>query len=493
MILRCQGNWLLGVAAVLAAACAPKAAAPPVAPAAPAEAPAPPTPTTLAERPFTLPVATEGTLSNGLRVKVVENHEVPFVWVHLTLRAGEWSNPPGKEWLASVTMDMLNEGAGGRDAETISRDLRRLGSSVESYAGEDDSGVSCQSLTRNLAPTLDLFADVVTRPTFPEAEWAVLQPQYLDAIESARSDAGTIAQRVLDRVLHGQTYKGRLPTAAGVKSLKVLDMMAWHKANVRPDQALLLVGGDTTLAEVQPLLEARLGAWKAPVGPKPTVRSPVRPAPAPTAITVVDKPGSTQSVVKVAAYVIAPTDTDWSALVLANQVVDGQFTARLNMNLREAKGWTYGTRGSVTYDLAGGAWSAGGNIHLEHTAAALSEMRREFAGPTSDRPLTTDELERARGALVNGYPLRFENAGYLLSQEEAVFHYGLPADWVTSWMPRMKAVTLEAAQAAWAARIDGNHMQFVVVGDLAKIRTDLEKLGLPVLERDVDGNLVGSK
>lgn len=480
-------------AAIFALGCGPKPVPPPPAPPAPVESPVPPTPTPLADRPFTLPVATLGTLSNGLQVKVVENHEVPFVWVHLALRAGGWSDPAGAEWLASATMDMVNEGAGKRDAETISRDLRRLGSSIDSGAGDDDAAISCQTLTRNLAPTLDIFADVVLRPTFPKAEWAVLQPQYLDAIESARADAGAIGERAMQRVLHGSTYKGRLATVSGVKALTVAQMKAWHAANVRPDEALMLVGGDTTLAEIQPLLEARFGNWKAPAKRKSAPTRPQRPAPTPTTLTVVDKPGSTQSVVKVAAYVIDPKDADWAALVLANQVVDGQFTARLNMNLREAKGWTYGTRGSVSYDLAGGVWSAGGNIHLEHTAEAVGEMQREFAGPTHDRPLTPDELERARGALVNGYPLRFENAGYLLSQEEAVFHYGLPTDWVATWMPRMKAVTLEAAQKAWADRIDPAHVQFVVVGDLAKIRGDLEKLGLPIVERDVDGNQKGSK
>ncbi len=452
-------------------------------------------PASLAARPFVAPETKRATLSNGLTVVVAENHEVPLAWVRLSFRGGGHGDPPGKEGLAAVTLDLMNEGAGTYDATSLSAALKRLGSDLGTGAGDDGASLWASGLTRNLDPTLDLFATVLTKPTFPDDEWELLRKQRIADLDRKRKDPEWIAARVFDRVLFGDAYKGRAPSKESYEKLTTADMKAWWAEHLTPDRAILFAGGDVTLEELVPKLEARLGGWKPSTSASVSrpVAVPTPPLPAgPAAIHVVDRPGAAQSILRVGGYVAAPTDEAWFPLVLANQAVGGQFTARLNMNLREAKGWTYGARSGLSYDLAGGRLVASAGIHTEFTGPALAETLAELQGPREDKPLTAGEVDDGRAALVNGYPLRFESPDYLLGQEEAVWRYGLPADWVGGYLGRLGSASLEEATSAWSARIDPSRLVVVVVGDLAKIRPELEKLGRPLIVHDADGNVAPS-
>jgi predicted Zn-dependent peptidase len=226
---------------------------------------------------------------------------------------------------------------------------------------------------------------------------------------------------------------------------------------------------------------------------KPTNTPTARPSPNPLAaqpaIHFVDRPGAAQSVVRVGGYVAKPTDPDWIALTVANMGVGGQFTSRLNLNLREEKGWTYGARCSVSYDLAGGRLVASAGIQTPHTVPAVKEFWKELADPRGVRPLEEGEVAYGRDALAYGRPLRYESADFLLGQEEAIWRYGLPADWTTGFVGRVRGVTTESARAAWVDNIDPAKFVTVVVGDAAVVLEGLKGLGLPVIERDADGNL----
>ncbi|MFN7142701.1 MAG: M16 family metallopeptidase [Myxococcota bacterium] len=482
-------SLLLLLAAV---ACAPKA---PVetAPAAIDRAAGIPAP--LAARPFAAPETKRATLSNGLTVVVAENHEVPLAWVRLAFRGGGHGDPPGKEGLAAVTLDMMNEGAGEYDAIALSNALKRLGSDLGAGAGDDGASVWASGLTRNLAPTLDLFATVLLEPTFPQAEWDLLKKQRIADLDRQRTNPEWIASRVFDRVLFGDTYKGRAASKASYEKLTTADMKAWWAENLTPDRAILFAGGDVTLEALVPELEKRLAAWKpsgsASVSRPVAVETPKLPA-GPAPIHVVDRPGAAQSVLRVGGYLAAPTEPEWFPLLLANQAVGGQFTARLNMNLREEKGWTYGARSGLSYDLAGGRLVASAGIHSEFTGPALAETLGELDGPRGAEPLTATEVEDGRSGIVQAWPLRFESPDYLLGQEESVWRYGLPDDWVSGYLGRISAPTLDAAASTWTGRVDPSRLVVVVVGDLAKIRPDLEKLGRPLIVHDPDGNVVSA-
>jgi predicted Zn-dependent peptidase len=288
-------------------------------------------------------------------------------------------------------------------------------------------------------------------------------------------------------VLHGASYRGRLVSPAALKATDLASLKAWHKDNIKPSGAVALVGGDATLAEVMPLLEERFGRWKGTAKASSPALAAVPAAPA--HVHVVDKPGAPQAVLRAVAFVAPPTDAAWFPQVLANQAFGGQFTSRLNLNLREEKGWTYGARSSVSYDLRGGAFTASAGVVSAHAVDSLVELRKELDELRASRPVGAEEFRRGRDALALGFPLRFENPGYLLSQEENAWRYGLGADWVDSYLPKLNAVSVEQAQAAWVAQVDPALVQYVMVGDLASMRPGLDALGMPWSVRDVDGNL----
>ena len=469
---------LLTLALVLGAGCAPKVDHT-TAPAA------------LAVRDFTPPAPTSATLSNGVRVLLVENHEVPLVYGRIAWLAGGWTDPARQEGLAAVTLDMMDEGAAGRDAAALAGALQKLGSGLSTASGDDGAALAFSSLHRNLGPTLDLVADVLFRPDFPQAEWELLRKRRVAGLAAARKDADSIAARVQDRILFGDAYRGRYPTEASYGAITPDAMRAWWKDHLNADGAVILVGGDTTLAELVPLLESRLAAWKGTGAPaaRPTVAS----LPQVAAIHFVDRPGAAQSAIRVSNYVARPTDPSWSALVLANVAVGGQFTARLNMNLREDKGWTYGARSGIVYDHAGGRFTASAGVHTDKTVPAVREFWREIKDASGPRPLTALELKNGRDALVLGRPLQFESPDWRLGQEESAWRFQLPGDWVPGFTARVDAVTLPDAQGAWN-RLAALPMSTLVVGDGNVVRADLlalaKEAGLPFVEHDLDGNLV---
>lgn len=280
-------------------------------------------------------------------------------------------------------------------------------------------------------------------------------------------------------------------TPTTLKRIKVKEMAAWHKANVTLNGALVLVGGDVTLAEVEPLLAKRFAGLNRPAPP-------VEPAPHPPAppnsatVYLVDKPGSAQSVVRASVYLGQPTDPDFPSLVVANMAMGGQFASRINMNLREQKGFTYGARTSVSYDLAGVSWSFSSGIHTEKTGPALEALFAELRAVETDRP------HRQGGGPGRGFAggrlaaaLREPRLPARSARRDA--HLRPPDTWVSGYLARTGSVTAAGAQAAWTSRVHADRLTFVVVGDAAVVRPDLERQGLTVVPVDVDGNAIGVK
>ena len=270
-------------------------------------------------------------------------------------------------------------------------------------------------------------------------------------------------------------------------------MKKWWQVHLAPAHSMLLVGGDITLDEAIPLLEARFGAWKDPRRvarhDKPAVDA--LPSFEQSTIFLVDQPGAPQSVVKGGLFVGDELGEDWPAFDLANLAVGGQFTARINMNLREDKGWTYGARSGTAHNYLPGLWSAGGSIVTPHTADAVVEILAELNGALGDKPVTADELAAARGGTLGTGPLSFDTPGYLLDETASMWRYDRPDDWLSGRISRYEAVTLEQANAAFKARIDPSKLIFLVVGDAATIAGPLaEQTGLPVVRVDADGRPV---
>jgi len=446
-------------------------------------------PAPLAARPFQMPQAAVGKLSNGLTVWVVENHEVPLAYASLVFRTGAWLDPDDKPGLASATFGMLTEGAAGMDDVALAKRLKGIGAEAWGSAGLDSASVGVSGLSRSIPAALDVLADLVLRPDFPEKAWAVDQRRRVQDLTGARQDPGAISGRVQAAVLYGPHYIGRLRNEAAIQATTTADMRAFWAENARPEEAVLLVGGDTTLAEVLPLLEARLGAWK----PAPRAAAPTPPAasalptPGKTTIYLADRPGATQSMVRASRFVGPRDAPEAAALELANEAWGGAFTARVNMNLREDKGWTYGARSGLSYSQLPGTFSVSASVVRDHTADSISEILKEIKAVKGDKPLSAEELNNARGGMVGGWPLNFEQPGHLLGELSTVWRYGLPQDWVSGWPDRIRAVTPEAAQQALSQRLSADDLTIVVVGDAAVIRPSLAALGLPIVDVDTDG------
>lgn len=480
---------MTAVLLLLLSACGPKTVAPPVAAAAPVLAPTRTTmPGPLAPRDFQIPDPVEGTLRNGMRVVVVENHEVPLVYVNIAFKSGAWTDPAGKPGLASVTMDMLNEGAGGMSAAELSSAARELGANVGASAGQDGAAVSASCLKDELPGTLALMAQVLLHPDFPQADWELMRKKRLQDLAAARNDPRSIASRTWAVLGYGDQYEGHLTTEAAYKSITTKDMRAWYAANLAPRHAILTVGGDVSLDEIQPLLDQALGGFITKGKDLPALPQVARlPVQAPTRIYLVDKPGAAQSVLRVGRFVGSRTDPDYSAFDLANEAMGGMFTARINMNLREDKGWTYGAWAWVSDDYLPGRWQVGTSVVTPATVDAVKEILREVDDARGARPFTQDELDNGRGYLLGTLPLRFENPGTLMGETTDIWRYGLPADWLTARPAHLRAVSLEQAQAAWNARIDPDHLSVLVVGDAATVREGLVATGLPVVDMLPDG------
>ena len=430
---------------------------------------------------FELPAPSRGLLSNGVEVVVVENHELPLFELRVVLKTGGWTDPDGLEGLAGATMDMLTEGAGPYDAVALSAETRKLGSGLWSSAGLDVATVGCSGLVRNLEPTLDLWSTVLLEPTFPEAEWTRLEVSYAQGLEEDASNPNAIAWRVSDRVLYGDGYDGRAMDVDSLARLELDLMLGWYQEHVVPGNALILVGGDVTLEQVLPLLEARLGSWTAEGSHQPPPRQAL--APTETTLYVVDKPGASQSVVIAATPVPGRADPAWFDLYLGNRAWGGSFMARLNMTLREEKGWTYGARSSVS----GNVWVASSSVVAEATAPAVNELLVMLADVAGAEPLTEEEIEYARSGLLNGYAARFETVDYLLDQQKEIWRYGLPADWSDAWPGQIEAVTADGAQAVFQEHVAERPMAIVIVGDMATNLEALRALGPPVVQLDIDG------
>ncbi len=412
------------------------------------------------------------------------------MWVNLVSDRGGWTDPPGKSGLASMTMDMLNEGAGGQSAEDLAKAGRRLGSSLGTWAGLDGAGISLRSLRRNLGPSLDLMQTVLATPDFPQADLDLMRKKRIQDLKAERDDPNDIAARVFARLTYGDAYAGRLTQEADYQAISTDDLRAWYGANLSPATSLLLVGGDTTMAEVLPLLESRFGGWTAAESAPPLARPTLASVPqqGPPVVYLVDKPGAAQSVLRIGAFVGEETDPDWPAFNLANLAVGGQFTARINMNLREDKGITYGARTSVAHNYLPGLWYASTSVVTPETATGVVEILRELREARAERPITAEELDNARGGLIGTWPLNFESPGYLLDQTADILRYKLPETWLTDFMPTYQAVTVAQANAAFQARVDPDQLVILVVGDAAVIGPSLqERLGLPIVMLNADG------
>ncbi len=427
-----------------------------------------------------LPAVQKLTLANGLRVWVLEQHEVPIVQANLVVLSGASADVPGQFGAASMTAAMLDEGAAGKAALAVADSVEFLGAQLSTGAGFDASAVRLSTPAAKLREALDLLADVAFAPDFPAEELERLRTERLTGLLQARDDAASLVAIAYPRLLFGPEH--RYGTSAGgtetsLTGLGVDELRAYHRSHYRPENAVLIVVGDITPAALKPLLDPRFGTWKAagPAAPPFPVRA--SPQPPRRQIYVVDKPGAAQSQIRIGLVGVPRSTPDYYALDVLNTILGGSFTSRLNQNLRETHGYAYGASSRFDMRRAAGPFQAGAGVQTDKTAEALKEFFNELNAILT--PIPADELEKARNYAALGFAGEFETSGQLAAKLEEIATYGLPDDVFTKYVSAVQAVTAADVTRVAKQYLLLDRMAVVIVGDRAKIEEGIRaaKLG----------------
>lgn len=427
-----------------------------------------------------LPRIQKQQLSNGLPVWVVEMHEVPVVQVNLVVRSGSADDPAGKYGVASLATSMLTEGAGSRSSLELADAIEFLGASITTGSSTDASAVRLHAPVARLADALPLMADVALRPTFPAQDFARLRQQRLTSLLQARDDPSTIAALAFSRVLYGTAHRygtATMGTATTLGGFTADDLRAFYTATFRPDNATIVVVGDVTPASVLPLLESHFGSWKAAAGAGAAhVRQPNPPQRTRREVYLIDKPGAPQSQIRIGMVGVPRSTPDYFPLQVLNTVLGGSFSSRLNLNLREEHGYTYGAFSSFDMRLLAGPFSAGAGVQTDKTAEALKEFFTELTGIL--QPIPADELERARNYVSLRFPAGFEATGDISRRLEETIVYGLPDDYFSRYVQNISAVTTADVQRVAKQYLQPDRVAVVIVGDRKAIEPGIRALNL---------------
>jgi zinc protease len=426
-----------------------------------------------------LPTIQKRALSNGVPVWLIEAHEVPLVQVTLLLKSGSSDDPAGKYGLASLTAAMLDEGAGSRSALEVADEVDFLGADLATSSSFDASAVRLGVPVARLSQALSVMADVALRPTFPDAELERVRQERLTDLLQARDDAATVAPMAFARQLFGPSHRygtGAIGTATTIKGFTTSDLKSFHAAAYQPANATLIVVGDLTADGVMPQLEKQFGSWRAGSTAPGHTTVPMAPQPAQRQIVLVDMPGAEQSQVRIGWVGVPRSAPDYFPLQVLNTILGGSFTSRLNQNLRETHGYSYGASSRFDMRLSAGPFFAGAGVQTDKTAEALREFFNELTA--IGKPIPADELAKAKNYVAFGFPSNFETIGDFSAQIEQQIVYGLPDSYYADYVKNIQAVTAEAVAKAAATYIQPQRFLVVVVGDRKAIEPGIRALNL---------------
>jgi zinc protease len=437
-----------------------------------------------------VPAWTKSTLANGAELLVSEKHDLPLISFSLTFLGGaDQFEPAGKQSVASLTAALLSEGTKTRDAEALSNALQLLGTSVNASVSGESGSISFRSTTAKFPATLDILADILVNPTFPENGLERLRGQRLVQLTQARAQPGAIANRVFPRIVYGSDHPyGRVVTEESLKAVTRADLVAFHKAYYQPGRALITVVGDTTAATVKPVIEKSLAAWTKG-GERPSFTFPPVSAPKATTIFLVDKPGAAQSTFAIGRPGPPRNTPDFYALQVMNTMLGGMFQSRLNANIREEKGYSYGVTSSFGYGKGPGPFRTGGDIVTEKSDAALVEFMKELKGIIGGRPITDEELTTAKDALIQRLPGTFASVSSINSALTTLWVQNLPDDYYQQYAKRVAAITRDDVLRAAKQYVTVDNLAIVIVGDRKLIEGPLKATNIaPIVYYDIEGN-----
>lgn len=426
---------------------------------------------------FTLPSIEKTKLSNGLNVWFVKQNELPIVSMNMVLNSGGVADPADRAGLASFTASLLNDGTKTRSAVEIANQLQAIGANLNTGSGWDSANVTLQTLTKNIDPALELYADIIVNPVFPEDELETLRKRTLVSLIQRKDNPNAIANVVYNALLYGTDHpygKSLGGDEASVSALKRSELQAFYEKFYRPNNATLIVVGDTTPKEMMPKLEKAFAKWEAGDDAKKLTPEPAAfDAPG---IYIVDKPGAAQSVLTIGQVGVARSNPDFFPLSVMNSILGGQFSARVNMNLREDKGYTYGARTGWAFRQGAGPFSASADVQTAVTKESVEEFMKELNGIRGAIPVTPAELDYSKQSLIRRFPAGFETVGQISGQLSNLIVYDLSDSYFNDYIRNIQAVTTQDINRVANKYLTPDKMAIVIVGDRAVIEPRLKTI-----------------
>jgi len=428
-------------------------------------------------RPFAFPAISKTTLAGGLRVWTVAHTDVPVLNFGVLFRRGSADDPQGKEGLAAITVDMLDEGSGSRSAIGMHEALGAVGAHLESDIGSDASVLGTTVLSRYAAEALRLMGDIAARPSLMDDDFERVRQLRLNRLRQLRDMPGVVADRAFTRLLYGAHPYGHTPlgTEATLTSISPDDVREFHAGMLRPSEATLIAVGDCDHDSIVRFAEEAFAGWTGAAA---------RPLPAdvaaatPPRLAVVPRAKAPQSELRIGHVSVDRHTPDYHALVAANMVLGGQFVSRVNLNLREEKGITYGARTGFDFRRLPGPFALNVSVQTAATAVAITESMKEIAAIRGPRPVSAEELALGVASLTRGYARGFETAEQIARAIAQIALYDLPDNYFAEFIPAVERLTPDDVTRAAAAHLNPDALTALIVGDFEAIRPSLHALAL---------------
>ena len=433
-----------------------------------------------ADTSFQFPEIRRRQADNGMRIWTVEHREVPLISAFVLLPAGAATDPPERPGLAAITGDLLDEGCGSLNALDLHDALARIGAQLETEVGSDGTLLELTMLARHATRGLGLLADMVLKPRLEQRDFDRVRDLRLNRLVQLRDTPSALADRVYAELLFKGHPYGHLPigTEGSLRAMNLREVSAFHAREYRPSVATIVAVGDASHEQLADLAQKAFADWKSePTDASARDLSQRTPQPAPR-LAVVNRTAAAQSELRIGHVGPPRTTPDYHALLVMNMVLGGQFVSRINMNLRENKGYTYGARTSFDFRRFPGPFTLQASVQSDATTDAVREAIGEIRAIRGDRPVTRQELELGRAALTRGYPRNFETADQVGRAAVQLALYDLPDDYFTTFVPKVLALSEADVTRAAAEHLDPSRLVTVIVGDREKIGPSLHRLEL---------------
>jgi zinc protease len=446
-------------------------------------------PTPKSEPVFTPPTPTRTTLSNGMGISVIEQRGLPIVAFGVLMDAGASRDPENLAGLAGFTAQMLPEGTNSKTSQEIAQAFEFIGSRISADGRREYTLLSAETLTKHFPTALELTADLILNPNFPDHEVERVRREHLTELRRGKDEPNAVAEQLMAGLVfnrdsgYGHSLSG---TEASIGALTRNDMMSQFKRDYSPVNANLIVVGDVSVDEVVKRAESVFGSWKGGDS-SANGKAEVMLSNGVATIYLVDRPGAPQSVIRALHTTIPRLHPDYLGLTLMNYAFGGQFSARLNQNLRQDKGYSYGYQSHVQWHRGPSLMLAGGSVQTEVTKESVFETLKEFNEVRGSRPISQEELDSAKASVLRSFPANFERPGAIMGQVLQMVQFGLPDDYLQTVRSSVESVTLDDVHRITQELIRPDQLKILVVGDRQQIETGLLELDIPTVILDVDG------